>query len=400
MRYAQSVTNLLDLNGVAIGYSEVSAVRSDNSRTTYHYTNFNSYNDQATLIYRLYDWKARNGGVSFLIDDGKSRGGNNGRYNQPPYPPNESRSWQRGLPTDEVHLSASNDTVQSTHFNYILNRNARATLHGLKVDVVNNYDYEYRVGRYRMISQPVFLEYKVEKIFDQTTPSKSVKTRTDYVYNETYLTVRETKSTNSEGQEVITDYQRARDVGNNLLINKHMHSQVLNQSTRVGGVVRQQAATTYSNSSNLIVPTRTTLYPDGINGSIWVDYLYDSYGNVIQSQRRDDLAVAHLWGYNNSLTVAEIVGKTYAQATTGINLSALQSNSTTSALTTELGKLRGSNRLVTTYTYDPLTGMTTETDPAGITTYYDYDGLNRLQYVRDHQQRYVERYQYHYQGQP
>ena len=398
VRYAQSVINLFDLNSVAIGYKKVSAVRSDGSRTTYRYTNFDQYDDKATLIYRLYDWKARNGGVSFLIDDGISRA-SNGRYNQPPYPPNESRSWQRGLPTDEIHLSASDDTVQSTYSKYILNRNARATLYGLKVDVLDNYDYEFRVGRYRMVSQPVFLEYKIEKTFDQSTPSRSMKTRTDYVYNEAYLTLRQTKTTNSEGQEVFTDYQRARDVGNNLLIGKHMHSQVLNQSTRIGGVVRQQATTTYTTSNNLVVPTRTTLYPDGIYGVIWEDYLYDTYGNVIQSQRRDDLAVAYLWGYNHCLKVAEVVGKTYAQATAGINQANLQSYSA-ATLTAELNKLRGAGRLVTTYTYDPLTGMTTETDPAGITTYYEYDGLNRLQYVRDHQQRYVERYQYHYQGQP
>ena len=42
-----------------------------------------------------------------------------------------------------------------------------------------------------------------------------------------------------------------------------------------------------------------------------------------------------------------------------------------------------SGALVTTYTYDPLVGMTSMTDPRGYTTTYHYDDLNRLEYVKD-----------------
>ena len=39
--------------------------------------------------------------------------------------------------------------------------------------------------------------------------------------------------------------------------------------------------------------------------------------------------------------------------------------------------------MVTTYTYDPLIGITSATDPRGYTTYYDYDGFGRLNQVKD-----------------
>ena len=51
---------------------------------------------------------------------------------------------------------------------------------------------------------------------------------------------------------------------------------------------------------------------------------------------------------------------------------------------------------LTTYTYDPLVGVTSQTDPAGRTTTYEYDGLGRLVRTRDEQGRILSQQQYHY----
>ncbi|MDO6433189.1 RHS repeat domain-containing protein [Flavitalea sp. BT771] len=55
---------------------------------------------------------------------------------------------------------------------------------------------------------------------------------------------------------------------------------------------------------------------------------------------------------------------------------------------------------MSTYTYDPLIGMTTKCDVAGRITYYEYDGLGRLKVIRDQDGNIVKTIQYHYKGQP
>jgi len=55
--------------------------------------------------------------------------------------------------------------------------------------------------------------------------------------------------------------------------------------------------------------------------------------------------------------------------------------------------------LMTTYTYDPLVGVTSATDPAGRTTYYEYDGWGRLKAVREQDRYLVEGYDYQYRNQ-
>lgn len=51
---------------------------------------------------------------------------------------------------------------------------------------------------------------------------------------------------------------------------------------------------------------------------------------------------------------------------------------------------------LTSYTYDALRGMTSQTDPTGRTLTYEYDGLGRLVRTRDEQGRILSQQQYHY----
>jgi YD repeat-containing protein len=52
--------------------------------------------------------------------------------------------------------------------------------------------------------------------------------------------------------------------------------------------------------------------------------------------------------------------------------------------------------LMTTYTYSPLIGISSQSDATGRISYYEYDALGRLQVIKDQNQNIVKKYEYRY----
>ena len=127
---------------------------------------------------------------------------------------------------------------------------------------------------------------------------------------------------------------------------------------------------------------------------------YDNLGNILEQQKANDVKEVNLWGYNSSHLVAKIIGTTYDIAKTYITQNILDAPANDGALRIHLNNLRSiPGALVTTYTYKPLVGITSQTDPNNKTTYYEYDAFNRLALIRDHDNSILKKICYNYAGQ-
>jgi YD repeat-containing protein len=73
----------------------------------------------------------------------------------------------------------------------------------------------------------------------------------------------------------------------------------------------------------------------------------------------------------------------------------IQRNSDGALLVDEV-RFHRADAQMTTYTYDPLIGMTSSTDERGITTYYEYDSFGRLEAVKDQERNIIKSYKYNY----
>ena len=129
----------------------------------------------------------------------------------------------------------------------------------------------------------------------------------------------------------------------------------------------------------------------------------DNHGNIEVYNDKDDVTHIILYGYGGQAVVAKIDNAYYSSVlNTGVNLSTLNSLTTSdSAKRLELDKIRSGlpDAQVTSYTYKPLVGITSMTDPKGLTSYYFYDSFNRLTSIKDENQKMLKEYSYHYKGQ-
>lgn len=129
--------------------------------------------------------------------------------------------------------------------------------------------------------------------------------------------------------------------------------------------------------------------------------LRDNKGNILQYHDKSGVNTSIIYGYNQSQPIAKIENTSYDIVSAYVsNLQSISNTGTESSMITALNNLRNAlpNTMITTYTYLPLVGIRTITDPKGNTTFYTYDSFGRLEFVKDSQGNLVSQNQYHYKN--
>ncbi|WP_163309561.1 hypothetical protein [Dysgonomonas sp. 521] len=198
--------------------------------------------------------------------------------------------------------------------------------------------------------------------------------------------------------------------------NKNMLRPVIEEITYNGTMETQRIKNNYTNASTitngLILPSSIQSSSSG-TGTLQTEVTFDKYnaqGKPLQITLKNGRITVYLWSYNYQYPIAEIKNATYesvkaALGETLINRVAKATTPATADITT-INNLRSNTALkaalITTYTYKPLVGMLTATDPSGITTYYDYDSFGRLKetyLIEGGVKKIVQSYNYHYKNQ-
>lgn len=374
MTYIRQSTDPINTNpnGNHITYSEVTELNLDGSYTVFKYKNYdNGY----------HDLPAEN-----MVCDNSNVG---------PFWENDemnSLEIERGQILNENQYSSTGDLKQRITYAY----NDSLTR------------FQENVRRIKLIPNPIFtrnypsLRYTASLIYTYFPYLKSrivtnyeqggelVNSITSYFNKKRLLLSESTVDSKGRDNKVFFKYPAdfLSDTVPAHMVSRHIIAPVIEKAVQVDGVQTNLVQTKY------FAPySHLSIYvPREVNVKIGTNpienrqkfNLYDGWGNLLEQQKSDGIKEAYLWGYGLQYQVASVIGSDYPTASSFIDPDVLETafEGTESYIRLELNKIRtglaGTGAQVTTYTYSPLVGVNSVTDPNGKTIHYQYDNFNRL----------------------
>jgi YD repeat-containing protein len=411
-----SFNNLQTLRtqGSDVGYKNVTVYETNNGRSEYEYTSPIDFPEEVG-VYNL----------------------------SPPFMPTENFDYKRGLLKKEKLFDNSNRNLSESLFDYSFVNYSQTT--GFRVfykvsdfvQGINPYIYFNDYKNHYMdclqnrnpltcfcYSGPVrdFIGFKFineafgwAKLTNKTTlnyfyPSGGtipsiVQTDEAFTYNSLNKKIASQTTTNSLGDTLKTDYFY------------HTGNSPFSQN-RISEI---EKVDTYRNtdllsSSKINYSTTWTgnqsYLPQSIQVSKGLNVLetklkynsYDEFSNPLEVQQENGVNTCYIWGYNKTQPIAKIENIAYAAIPANLitDVQTASDSGTEASLITALNNLRTdaslATTMVTTYTYKPLVGVSTITDPKGDKITYSYDAFGRLQNVKDKDNNILSENEYHYKN--
>lgn len=292
-----------------------------------------------------------------------------------------------------------------------------------KKETYNSQDQKTESSDYEYTFQEIPGTSEINLYMGTTRPSwlqHMKETDTSFLEGGTFSTVKETtysphnfqeiltKSTAPDGEtsETVTHY--AQEMGNTRFLTSNMISVPLQVETKSNGSLIAKATTFYNSTSHLY-PTsvESTDLNQTAETKLYFD-LYDSKGNLVQTTDRSGNSVTTLWGYHQTLPIAQVTGAKYSDIASAPAVAAAIAASDAdaddpsheAALLTALENLRTAPQLqdypVSASTFDPLIGVTHTISPNGIRQSYEYDASGKLARVKNSEGKVLTENQYHY----
>jgi hypothetical protein len=252
---------------------------------------------------------------------------------------------------------------------------------------------------------------------DYFNSPSNVLNEKEYKYNN-HSIISEINSINPNGDEIKQKFYYSSDTEvssmpyMSILMDSHRISEKIKEETFYNNQKTRTQLKKYHNFGNGIILPKEIQISKG-SGSLEDQIVfskYDNKGNPLEISKKDGVKEYYVWGYNQTLLIAKIEGYTSSINSThqtAINnaISASDNDNSVSTETNLRAKLvllrksfSSTNALVTTFTHDPLIGVTSITDPRDETIYYQYDESNRLEFVRDAQGKILSKNEYSYKN--
>lgn len=367
--------------GGSVSYSKVAEYQSGNGRTEYTFTNHDNTLDENSVS----------------IDLQKST-----------YSPLSSKVVERGKILERLVYNEGGVTpLKRETFEYsILNNNPEyiRSVYLRRLALFNTYEINAVEGSaYKIYIYPYNVDKKTEYFNNANGTIQNDHSWTYDNLNQVSTLISNNSGINTK-KEIKYPYNYSEAVYSQMT-GKNIVSPVIEEITSVkSGVEIERTKTNYQLINNFYVPSSTQISFTGPNNLITVnsfDY-YDTRGNILQTTDIGGVRTTYIWGYNYKYPIARIQNASYSQVTALINETALsgiaaKSEPTTSDMQTIRTLATGlPNALLTTFTYKPLIGIASETDPSGRTIYYEYDEFGRLNRVKDEDGNILKEHRYHY----
>ncbi|WP_374360400.1 hypothetical protein [Cloacibacterium sp.] len=270
--------------------------------------------------------------------------------------------------------------------------------------------YEYFDGKKIKTVKNYFYDNKDEQISSEKTLYSSGNT-----IEKKYSYVGDLYSGSSQISQYAIDYQdlpqmyTSNMIGIPLIKKNYFNSNFINSTQTVYKNKLPFKGLYYFQDKNKTVDAFSIPDLDYSNLEISFDK-YDNLGNILQYTEKGFKTTAIIWGYNQMLPIAKIEGAKYDDIKdlqiikAIINTSNYYSYKSPSTSERDLLVLFNDLRVntnfkncqITTYTFNPLIGVTTITPPNGITESYKYDSSNKLEKVIDMKGNILDEYRYNF----